>query len=146
MPDEVLPPPESNPLGAWVRERLRQDQIAWLTAVDARGIPQPNPVWFLWDGDASVLVYNTARAKRLRHIQQRPHVTLHLDSCGRGGEAIILTGEAAQDAEASAAHQHPGFMAKYGSVMRMPAQTWAEMFPIPVRIRLVHFRGFHLTG
>jgi PPOX class probable F420-dependent enzyme len=78
MTDEVLPPP-SSPLGAWVRERLRDEPIAWLTTVDSRGVAQPNPAWFLWDGE-SILVYNLATAHRLVHVRRRPHVTLHLDS------------------------------------------------------------------
>lgn len=79
-------PPVDTPLGGWVRERLREEHLAWLIAVDARGVAQPNPVWFLWQGD-SVLIYNGATAKRLTHIRRQPLVTLHLDTYGRGGDA-----------------------------------------------------------
>jgi hypothetical protein len=33
-----------------VAQRLREDAVIWLTTVAANGTPQPNPVWFLWDG------------------------------------------------------------------------------------------------
>ncbi len=66
----------STPFGARVAQRLREEHLIWLTTVGADGTPQPNPVWFLWDG-ASVLVSlcwllsqsddNTARSMAL-HI------------------------------------------------------------------------------
>lgn len=37
-------------------ERLRTEDIAWITTVTADGQPQSSPVWFLWD-DAE---YSTA--------------------------------------------------------------------------------------
>lgn len=40
--------------GRRVRERLTEESVAWLTTVGRDGTPQPNPVWFLWDGDAEV--------------------------------------------------------------------------------------------
>ena len=55
-------PAAKTPLGAWVREHLRKDPIAWLITVDARGTEQPNPIWFVWEAD-SVLVYNLATAR-----------------------------------------------------------------------------------
>ena len=33
-------------------ERLRGEQVAWLTTVRADGQAQSSPVWFLWDGDS----------------------------------------------------------------------------------------------
>ncbi len=144
MPKDVLPP-GSTPLGAWVRERLREERIAWLTAVDPRRVAQPNPVWFLWEDD-SILIYNGPTARRLEHIRARPRVTLNLETHGRGGEAIVLTGDAAISADTPPAHQHADFMAKYGEALSMPPQTWSDMFSVPLRIRLLRFRGFLLTG
>lgn len=138
-------PPSDTPLGSWVRERLRQERIIWLIAVDAHGIAQPNPVWFVWE-DGSVLIYNTAGAKRLAHIRQRPDVTLHLDTCGRGGEAIVLVGKASIDENAPPAHEHSGFMEKYANHMALAPRAWAETFPVALRIAPRRFRGFHLAG
>ena len=49
---------ESSEFGQRAARRLREDVLAWLTTVDRRGTPQPIPVWFLWDGGASILVYS----------------------------------------------------------------------------------------
>jgi PPOX class probable F420-dependent enzyme len=141
---EALPPAET-PLGSWVRERLREERLAWLIVVDARGVAQPNPVWFLWEGD-SILIYNVAAAKRLTHIRQRPNVTFHLDTYGRGGEAIVLVGHADIIENAPPANEHAAFMAKYASHMSMPPQAWAAAFPVALRVTLRRFRGFHSAG
>jgi len=92
MTGHVLPD-ASSPLGVWVRQRLRDDPLAWLTTVDSCGIAQPNPVWFLWDGD-SILVYNLPSAHRLSHVRRRPQVTRHRDSHVCGGDAVVLIGAA----------------------------------------------------
>src|SRR6266581_1156609 len=49
-----LPDP-STPFGERVARRLRDERLIWLTTVDAKGIPQPTPVWFLWDGARLIL-------------------------------------------------------------------------------------------
>ena len=59
--DSVMPDP-STPFGERIARRLREEHLIWLTTVDAFGTPQPNPVWFLWDGD-TVLIYNCNDAK-----------------------------------------------------------------------------------
>ncbi len=78
----VLPDP-STPFGERVARRLRDEPIIWLTIVGADGTPQPNPVWFLWDGE-SFLIYSLKSAKRLGHIQRSAKVSLHFDGNGTG--------------------------------------------------------------
>ncbi len=144
MTDDVLPAASSG-LGAWVRERLRRDPIAWLTTVDPRGIAQPNPVWFLWDGD-SILVYNLPHARRLVHIRKRPHVTFHLDTRGQDGDAVVLIGRAAIVTDEPPADERPAFVEKYRDRMDMSPTEWARRFPVALRIRPTKFRGFHEAG
>ena len=135
----------ATPLGSWVRERLQEDPIAWLTTVDARGIAQPNPVWFLWDGE-SILVYNMAKARRLVHIRDRPQVTIHLDNYGRDGDAVILIGTADIVPHEPPADQQPAFLAKYRARMDIDPYRWARRFPVALRIRPATFRGYHEAG
>ena len=69
-----LPDP-ATPFGERVARRLRDERLIWFTTVDAKGTPQPTPVWFLWDeATSTILVYSRADAKRLAHIQQNPRV------------------------------------------------------------------------
>lgn len=144
MTCEVLPQP-STPLGSWVRERLREDPIAWLTTVDESSIAQPNPVWFLWDGE-SILVYNMAKARRLVDIGRRPEVTIHLDDYGRDGDAVILIGAAEIVPHEPPADQHPAFLEKYRHRMDVSPDKWARTFPVALRIRPARFRGYHQAG
>jgi len=65
--------------GARVTRRLREDGIAWLITVSADGTPQPNPVWFIWNGE-SALIYSVPRQAKVKNIERNPKVALHLDS------------------------------------------------------------------
>ena len=47
----------STPFGKRIAERLETEIMVWLTTVAPDGAPQPNPVWFLWDG-STLLVYS----------------------------------------------------------------------------------------
>src|SRR5689334_16400370 len=73
----VLPDP-ATPFGAQVARRLREEMVIWVTAEAEDGTPQPNPVWFLWDG-ASFLIYCQRGAKRLEHIRRNPRVALNFN-------------------------------------------------------------------
>jgi len=75
-----LPDPATE-AGKSVAGRLRDEPLIWLTTIDAKGVPQPAPVWFLWDeAQTTLLIYSRASAKRLVHIQQNPNVSLHLEA------------------------------------------------------------------
>src|SRR3954451_12221385 len=98
--------------GERVTRRLTEETVAWLTTVGGDGTPQPNPVWFLWDGADELLVYSRRDAKRLGHLPARPEVALHLDGDGRGGNIVLLAGVARPDADVPAAHENPDYVAK----------------------------------
>ncbi|GER90559.1 hypothetical protein KDW_47210 [Dictyobacter vulcani] len=62
--------------------------MIWMTIVDAKGMPQPAPVWFLWDdATATMLVYSQTHAKRLG-IYNRIHGLLST-LMATGWEAIL---------------------------------------------------------
>ena len=41
--------------GQRVERRLRTEEVIWLTTVDGQGMPQPSPVWFVWDGSTILI-------------------------------------------------------------------------------------------
>jgi PPOX class probable F420-dependent enzyme len=137
----ALPDP-STPFGAAVRERLAADKIIWLTTVGADGTPQPNPVWFLFDGD-TILTYNRPAAHRLTHIQSRPRVSLHLNQ--RDGDVMVLVGSAERVHDVPPSNENPDYMAKYepdmGRVSGSPEKFGAS-YPVPMRIKIDSVRGF----
>jgi PPOX class probable F420-dependent enzyme len=139
-----LPDP-STPFGERVARRLRDERLIWLTTVDAKGMPQPTPVWFLWDGATStILIYSRADAKRLAHIQQNPRVALNFDGNGSGGDIIVITGQAQVSSDDPPADQLPTYVEKYRSfIARLystPAQ-FASVYSVALRIHPSTIRG-----
>lgn len=92
--------------------RLRSDIIIWLTTVTPAGKPQSTPVWFLWDG-AEFLIYGSKDGPKTRNIAANPHVSLHLEGNGRGGDNVIFEGTARVDSDAPLADAVPEYVAKY---------------------------------
>jgi PPOX class probable F420-dependent enzyme len=142
MNSEVLPDP-GTAFGQKVRHRLTDEIVVWLTIVDASGIPQPNPVWFLWEGGESVLVYSQPAAARLRHARLRPAVSLNFNNGNGHRDLVVLTGVLGAS-DAGPALDNPSFMAKYGSHMDsigMDRGWYSRTFTQPSRIRLCATRG-----
>ena len=130
--------------GEHVAKRLREAYVIWLTTVGNDGTPQPNPVWFLWDGADEILTYNRADAHRLAHIEARPHIALHLDGNGRGGDIVVLAATAGRAPDAPAPHENPEYLAKYGDGMARVSgspERFSVDYPVPLRIRIRRIRG-----
>jgi PPOX class probable F420-dependent enzyme len=130
--------------GERAARRLRESYVAWLTTVGADGTPQPNPVWFLWDGEATVLVYNRPDANRLAHVAARPHVALHLDGNGQGGDIVVVAGTAHRDESMPPPHENAEYVAKYGDGMARVSGSLADFaaqYAVPLRIDIRRIRG-----
>lgn len=137
-----LPDP-ATPFGERVARRLQEERLIWLTTVDARGTPQPTPIWFLWD-QQTFLMYSLPDAKRLAHMQHNPRVALHFDGNGRGGDIIVFTGEAHIHSEDPPADQLPVYIEKYREFIARSfdtPQNFASKYNVPVRIRPLAIRG-----
>ena len=148
----VLPDPATE-YGRTVRRRLAQEEIVWLVTVNAAGVPQPNPVWFLWTadgddewGDGSFLIYHSDSAARLRSMKERPTVALHFDGGVHDLEVAVFTG----DVEILDGHppigEVPEFVAKYTDrAAKYFGKTVAEAmekYTVATRIRPSKARGF----
>jgi PPOX class probable F420-dependent enzyme len=139
-----LPDP-STPFGERVARRLHDERLIWLTTVDAKGMPQPTPVWFLWDETTStILVYSRADAKRLAHIQQNPRVALNFDGNGSGGDIIVITGGAQVSSADPPADQLPSYVEKYRDFIATRYTTpenFASIYSVALRILPIAIRG-----
>ncbi len=69
--------------GKRVAERLRNDELLWLTTVTPEGAPQPSLIWFSWDGE-TVLIYSQPNAPKLRNIAGNPRVSLNFQANAHG--------------------------------------------------------------
>lgn len=134
---------ESSEHGARAARHLREEIVVWLTTVSPRGAPLPMPVCFIWDGAESVRVYSQ-RGARARNIEANPHVTLNFSGDGRGGDIVVLSGEATIDRDGPPASEDPAYLAKYDehiARIRMTPDTFAEHYCMPVTIQLERLRG-----
>jgi PPOX class probable F420-dependent enzyme len=139
-----LPDP-STPFGERVLRRLRDERLIWLTTVDAKGMPQPTPVWFLWDeATSTILIYSRADAKRLAHLQQNSRVALNFDGNGRGGDIIVITGQAQVSSDDPPADRLPIYVEKYHDFIARGFATpekFASIYSVALRIRPSAIRG-----
>lgn len=147
----VLPDPATE-YGRVIRRRLAEEEIIWLVTVNSAGVPQPNPVWFLWTadaddawGDGSFLIYHLDTAARLRSLRARPTVALHFDGGVHDLEVSVFTG----DVEILEGHppvgEVPEFVAKYTDrAARYFGTTVGEAlkkYSVATRIRPSKVRG-----
>jgi PPOX class probable F420-dependent enzyme len=130
-------------LGARTARRLRDEVVIWMTTVTAHGSPLPRPVWFLWDGEESAVMYSRP-SPRVRNLESNPRVTLHFDGDGEGGDIIVLSGSAAVEPELPPADQSPEYLEKYNDHIArigMTPATFAQAYSVPVRIRFSRLDG-----
>lgn len=131
------------PFGERASRRLHDELIAWLVTVSPAGAPQPVPVWFLWDGEASVLLYSRPGRPKLRNIAANPRVALHLEGNGMGGDIVVVSGRAAVSDDPPA-DRIEDYIAKYRG--RIEGNGWtpasfAADYSVPVRIALTRLSG-----
>lgn len=135
----------SDVFGARVERRLRDEEVIWLTAVRPDGIPQPNPVWFLWDS-GTIIIFSEPNAKKVSHIRANPHVALNFNTSAEGGDVIVITGEARIETEPLSAPAYTAYMAKYRqgiTELQMTPESYAAQFGAIIRVTPEYLRGFN---
>jgi PPOX class probable F420-dependent enzyme len=133
-------------LGRRIEERLRTEKAIWLTTVAPDGTPQPNPVWFTWDGE-TVLVYSHREAFRNRNLRQNPRVALNFDSDHGEVDVHILVGTARLAPEEPPVDGCRPYLDKYEEAMVNEINTTVEQYtadyPVAIRITPERIRGFN---
>lgn len=138
-----LPDP-STEFGARVAERLQTERVIWIVTTAADGTPQPNPVWFLWDG-AEFLIYSLPNAARVEHIRRNPHISLHFNSSDDGDDVVVFSGVAREVPDAPTADQVPEYVERYkDSIQNLfeNRDTFAKRYSLALRITPTKVRGF----
>jgi PPOX class probable F420-dependent enzyme len=135
----------TTPLGKRIAERLQTEKAIWLTTVSADGTPQPNPVWFLWDG-STLLVYSHNKAARLRNLRANPRVSLNFDTVNRGeADVNVITGSARIATEEPPVTECEPYLAKYAEAIveiGSEATKFAQVYSVALRITPEKVRGF----
>lgn len=137
-------PDSTTEFGARIAARLKDERIIWLVTTGADGAPQPNPVWFLWEG-ASFLIYSLPNAARIANIRRNPRVALHFNSDSDGNDIIVFSGIATEVPDMPSVDQHPAYLARYRERIDEefggPA-AFAARYSLPLRITPSKVRGF----
>jgi PPOX class probable F420-dependent enzyme len=114
---------------AHAADRLRGEQMIWITTVRGDGQPQTSAVWFHWDG-TDFLVFSQPGAQKVRNLAADPRVSLNLNGTGYGDDLVIVEGtvEVVPD-YASGPWPEPGraeaYYAKYETTLRETLQSSA---------------------
>jgi len=134
----------ATPFGERAERRLREERIAWLTTTSADGTPQPIPVWFLWDGADSFLIYSKPATAKLRNLAERPRVALHLESDGQGSDIVVVLGDLIVSDDPPA-HAVPDYVEKYAAFIARNSWTpesFAADYSVPLRLQASALRGW----
>jgi PPOX class probable F420-dependent enzyme len=129
--------------GAGAARHLREETVVWLTTVTPKGAPLPSPVWFLWDGEDSVLMYSMPSA-RIANLNTNPRVTLNFGGDGHGCDIVVFSGTAEVDPELPRADANEAYLSKYSdgiSRLGSTPEAFADRYSEPVRIMLARLRG-----
>jgi PPOX class probable F420-dependent enzyme len=131
----------SSKLGVRAAKRLQEEQILWLTTVASDGTPQPNPVWFFWDGK-TIHVRSQPSSYKLKNITRNPKVSMNFRD-DHGGDVIVLTGDATIDRNPP--KPDPRYIEKYREAIPRIGETpesLAKTYSVLIRITPNRLRGF----
>lgn len=124
-------------------ERIEKAEYMWFTSVREDGMPQPTPVWFVWE-NGTFLIYTGNGAQKHRNIIDNPHVALNYTDSHDAETYLVIMGEAVVDHTAPPPNQHPQYLAKYAvgiPDIGMTPDSFAQAFPIPIRVTPTRVRG-----
>jgi PPOX class probable F420-dependent enzyme len=144
-PDRRRPYADRMEIPKEARRRIAEDRVVWLTTVTDSGVPAPNPVWFVPDGE-DLVVYTSPTSRRVHNLTKRPVASLHFNSDPHGGDVVVIT------ADVEVTHRQrpsafPGYLAKYEADILGPLATTVEAIDETYHTQLrLHPRRIRLTS
>jgi PPOX class probable F420-dependent enzyme len=124
-------------------QRLQNAEYIWFTTVRADGMPQPTPVWFVWD-NGTFLIYSNPQAQKVRNIINNPRVALSFNDNPDASEYLVIMGEAQIDSNTPSPVDMAAYHAKYkqGIIeIGMNDDSFRQTFSAPIRVTPVSVRG-----
>jgi PPOX class probable F420-dependent enzyme len=135
----------SSDFGRAVQQHIEDQYVIWLTTVDSNLMPQPRPVWFIWEDDA-FLIFSQAQAYKVKHIAHNPKVALHFNTDETGDKhVIVFTGQASIEPNHPPAHQVPAYYEKHKediAGLEMTPEEFSREYSIAIKIRPTEVRGW----
>jgi PPOX class probable F420-dependent enzyme len=135
----------STDFGKRTAKRIEREGILWLTTVSAKGVPPPNPVWFLWN-DGEFLVFSEPDQAKLANIKRNGGVSLNLNSTVHGADVVVFTGSAELSDKATlSADMISRYVAKYAdgiASVGMTGESFFAQYSDGIRFIPAKVRGF----
>lgn len=134
----------STPFGQRVERQLNEQHVAWITTTGRDDTPQPNPIWFIRDGDTIVILSEPDQAK-LRNIQRTGRASFHFDESPGGGITIMTGAAEVLGLDAIDPAVLAAYAAKYAEPMAGINHTWetfAQTYNTAIRITPEKLRGW----
>jgi PPOX class probable F420-dependent enzyme len=131
-------------LGQRIRKEMQDELVLWMTTTSADGTPQPNPVWFITDGD-DIIVYSHHSAARNRNVERNPRVGLNFNSDPHAERMSVIIGDARIDNSLPAPKDDDGFQQKYGPLIPgigMTIEEHSDTYSVGIRITPTKIRGW----
>ena len=130
---------------ARIRMFLEKEPVIWLSTTRADGAPHLVPTWFVWDGEAIVIVSKPGAVK-VRNLRADPRAMLALGDAEADFDVCLLEARAELLAEPAGAALPAGFEAKYAARIRAldltPVQ-FARTYSQVIRIVPARALGWH---
>jgi PPOX class probable F420-dependent enzyme len=124
-------------------ERIRNAYYVWFTTVREDGMPQPTPVWFIWE-NGTFLIYSMPGAQKVRNIRKNPKVALGYSASDDAEDYVVIMGEAKIEEGAPLANQVPAYQEKYADGIKdigMTPESMGQTFSTAIRVTPTHVRG-----
>jgi len=119
------------------RRRMEEDRVVWLTTVTDSGVPAPNPVWFVPDGD-DLVVFTSPGSRRVHNLEQRPVASVHFNSDAHGGDVVVITADV-EITHGRPPSAFPGYLDRYEADILGPLDTTVaaidETYDTQLRLR-----------
>ena len=135
----------STEFGAKTARRVREEKLTWLTTVDTKGTPQPNPVWFLWT-NGSFLIFSRPNQAKLANIARSGRVSLNFEATEDEEQITIFTGHAEiVDYAALPKEVFDRYAAKYAEGMErinLPRPEYEKAYSVAIRVTPEKLRGW----
>jgi PPOX class probable F420-dependent enzyme len=130
-----------------VAERLKREQILWLTTTKPDGTPLPNPVWFYWDGE-QFLIFTEPGSVKMRNMARNPRVSLNLNTDFDGDEVAIFQAMADVDGAPLRDEERDAYLTKYEEGIQSIGMTPEALMKMyrPVRVKPLRFRTVAALG
>jgi PPOX class probable F420-dependent enzyme len=132
----------STPLGGRILERLQRERVIWMTTVDG-GVPQPAPVWFLYErleGRERILVYTRPEARRVANLAANPAVAFNFNCTPGGDEVHVIRGRARIARELPQVPDCRAYVERYRDLIggddtwNRTVEGFAALYAVPIEV------------